>query len=96
MFGKNNKKIINIAGMHCQHCANKVKETLQTIPGIDKVKVYHNNKLLAEQWVGGASLTWYFKECETLKPYNEQTIQEISISIEGCLSEIVVCEIILF
>lgn len=39
MFGKNNKKIINIAGMHCQHCANKVKETLQTIPGIDKVKV---------------------------------------------------------
>lgn len=39
MFGKNNKKIINIAGMHCQHCANKVKETLQTIPGVDKVKV---------------------------------------------------------
>ena len=25
--------------MHCQHCANKVKETLQTIPGVDKVKV---------------------------------------------------------
>ena len=70
--------------------------SLPPITGIDKIKVYHNNKLLAEQWAGGASLTWYFKECETLKPYNEQTIQEMSICIEGCLSEIVVCEIILF
>lgn len=70
--------------------------SLPPITGIDKIKVYQNGELLAEQWVGEASLTWYFKECETLKPYNEQTIQEISISIEGCLSEIVVCEIILF
>ena len=70
--------------------------SLPPITGIDKIKVYHNGKLLAEQWAGGASLTWYFKECETLKPFADKTIQEMSICIEGCLSEIVVCEIILF
>ena len=39
MFGKTNKKIISIEGMHCEHCAKKVKTVLSSIEGVNKVKV---------------------------------------------------------
>ena len=72
--------------------------TIKSIPniiGVDKVRVYQNNKLLAEQWIGGAGLSWYFEEVETLKPFAVQMIDRIEMCIEGCLSEVLVCEIFL-
>lgn len=39
MFGKTNKKIISIEGMHCEHCAKKVETVLSSIEGVNKVKV---------------------------------------------------------
>ena len=68
---------------------------IPNIVGIDKVRVYQDNEILAEQWVGGARLSWYFEEVETLKPFAERVIDYMEICIEGCLSEVVVCEIFL-
>jgi hypothetical protein len=70
--------------------------TIKNIPniiGIDKIRIYQDNKVLAEQWIGGARLSWYFEEVEVLKPFNEQLIDYMEICIEGCLSEYLVCEI---
>ena len=39
MFGKKYKKIISIEGMHCEHCAKKVKDMLSSIEGVNKVNV---------------------------------------------------------
>ena len=44
MFTKSNKKTINIEGMHCEHCAKKVENTLSSIEGINKVKVNLSKK----------------------------------------------------
>jgi copper chaperone CopZ len=33
------KKIINVTGMHCAHCASAVEEALTAIDGIAKAKV---------------------------------------------------------
>ncbi len=39
MFSKKVKKVINIEGMHCDHCVKKVTEALENIEGVSKVKV---------------------------------------------------------
>ena len=39
MFSKKNKKVINIEGMHCDHCVKRVTDALNSIEGVDKVKV---------------------------------------------------------
>lgn len=44
MFNKSNKKTLTIEGMHCEHCAKKVENTLKNIEGIDKVKVNLSKK----------------------------------------------------
>lgn len=44
MFSKKYKKIITIEGMHCEHCAKKVTDTLNSIEGVDKVKVNLSKK----------------------------------------------------
>ena len=44
MFTKKNKKTISIEGMHCEHCAKKVENTLSSIEGVDKVKVNLSKK----------------------------------------------------
>ena len=44
MFTKNNKKTISIEGMHCEHCAKKIEETLKNIPNVNKVKVNLSKK----------------------------------------------------
>lgn len=33
------KKIVTIEGMHCDHCAGKVEDSLQQIDGVKKAKV---------------------------------------------------------
>lgn len=44
MFTKNNKKTISIEGMHCEHCAKKVENTLSSLEGVNKVKVNLSKK----------------------------------------------------
>lgn len=44
MFSKKIKKVINIEGMHCDHCAKKVTEALESIEGVSKVKVNLSKK----------------------------------------------------
>ena len=39
MFSKNFENELIIEGMHCQHCAKKVEETLSKIKGVKKVLV---------------------------------------------------------
>ena len=70
-------------------------KNLPNIVGIDKVRVYQGNVLLVEQWIGGARLSWYFEEVEILKQFAEQMVDYLEICIEGCLSEVLVCEIFL-
>ena len=70
-------------------------KNLPNIIGIDKVRIYQDNRVLAEQWIGGARLSWYFEEVETLIPFAEQMVDYLEICIEGCLSEVLVCEIYL-
>jgi hypothetical protein len=70
-------------------------KNLPDIIGIDKVRIYQDNKVLAERWIGGARLSWYFKEVETLKPFAEQMVDYLEMCIEGCISEVLVCEIFL-
>lgn len=33
------RKIINIEGMHCEHCSNRVNKSLSSLDGVKKVKV---------------------------------------------------------
>lgn len=33
------RKIINIEGMHCEHCSNRVSKSLSSLVGVKKVKV---------------------------------------------------------
>lgn len=39
MFGKKNKIIIKVDGMHCEHCAKKVNDAILKIDKNIKVKV---------------------------------------------------------
>ncbi len=39
MFGKKNKVIIKVDGMHCEHCAKKVTEAILKVDDSAKVKV---------------------------------------------------------
>lgn len=72
-----------------------VIKNIPSIVGIDKVRIYQGNKALAEQWIGGAKLTWYFEEVEQLKPFANSEVDRLEMCIEGCLAEVLVCEIYL-
>ena len=39
MFRKQEKKVVIIEGMHCEHCAKKVENVLLALDGVDKVKI---------------------------------------------------------
>ena len=68
-------------------------KNLPNIIGIDKVRIYQDNKVLAEQWIDGARLSWYFEEVETLRLFAEQMVDYLEICSDGYLSEVLVCEI---
>ena len=68
-------------------------KNIPNIVGIDKVRIYQGNRVCAEQWIGGARLSWYFEEVETLKPFANSEIDYLEMCIEGCLSEHLTCEI---
>lgn len=44
MFNKKIKKVMNVEGMHCGHCASKVENVLKKIPSVSKVKVNLDKK----------------------------------------------------
>jgi len=44
MFSKKIKKVLNVEGMHCGHCASKVENVLKKIPAVSKVKVNLDKK----------------------------------------------------
>lgn len=44
MFNKKIKKVLEVEGMHCGHCASKVENSLKEIPSISKVKVNLDKK----------------------------------------------------
>ena len=46
MFWNKKKKIVNINGMHCDKCCERVKYALMSIPEIDKVKVSNNQAII--------------------------------------------------
>ena len=43
-FSKKKRKIVNIEGMTCEHCAQKIKDTLENLVDVSKVKVDLNKK----------------------------------------------------
>ncbi len=45
MFNKNNKIIVHIEKMSCQHCAKKVEDALKELESIKKVKVNLEKKI---------------------------------------------------
>ena len=75
-----------------------LKPKLNQLPhiyNIDKLRVYDKCGLAAEINVGGHHLLWYLENDIRARLLLERTIDEMTISLEGCLSEIVVLEIYL-
>ena len=75
-----------------------LKPKLNQVPfiyNLDKIRLYKDNRLVAEFWIGQYSPQWYFENDERIKPLLENYIEELSILIEGGLSEITVLEIFL-
>ena len=72
----------------------KIKN-LPKITNIDKVKVYRNDELVAEQWIGGCSLLWYFQEEPQLKAFLECEVEELELHITDCFDDCITCEIYL-
>lgn len=66
---------------------------LPLIYNLDKFRIYDNFLLKAEQWLGAQSIDWYVKECDNLKEYANRKIDSMEISVEGCLSDVIVLEI---
>lgn len=44
LFYKKKRKIINIEGMTCEHCAKKIEISLENLVDVEKVKVDLKNK----------------------------------------------------
>jgi hypothetical protein len=72
-----------------------MKPKLKDIPQIynlDKVRIYKENLFIGETWIG-SSLQMYLEE--KFPEYLEATVNELSISVEGCCDDVVVLEIFL-
>jgi hypothetical protein len=65
------------------------------ICGTEKLRLYDGNKVVAETWINGASVTSFVEENLVLKQYANREIDYIEICIEGCISESLVMEIYL-
>lgn len=63
MLGK--KIIIKIDGMHCDHCANRIKSSLEKIDNVKSVKVSLNNKNATIKYKGDIDLDLIKKSIES-------------------------------
>ena len=75
-----------------------LKPKLNQLPhiyNVDKLRVYDLCGLVAEINIGTHHLLWYLENDIRARLLLERTINEMSVCIEGCLSEIVVLEIYL-
>ena len=67
----------------------QVKDIPQ-IYNLDKVRIYKGNAFVGESWVG-SSLQMYLQE--KFPDHLGDIINELSICVEGCLSDVIVLEI---
>lgn len=67
----------------------QVKDIPQ-IYNLDKVRIYKDNALVGECWIG-SSLQMYLQE--KFPDHLAEVVNELSICVEGCLSDVVVLEI---
>lgn len=70
--------------------------TIMEIPrirGIDKLRLYDDNRTVAEVWIDDASVASFVEEYPMLKQYANREIDDIEICAEGCLNENLVMEI---
>ena len=51
-----NKKIIMVEGMHCEHCASKVEESLKKVQGVKSVKVSFKDSKVILKYNGDLDL----------------------------------------
>lgn len=51
-----NKKIIEVEGMHCEHCASKVEESLKKIQGIKSARVSLKDNKVTLKYKGDLDL----------------------------------------
>ena len=70
----------------------KVKN-IPLIYNVDKIRLYVDNLFVADTWCGGHGLVWYIENHEKMKEYLDRRVESMAISVEGCLSEVVVLEI---
>lgn len=68
---------------------------LPRICGTEKLRIYKNNKKVVETWINGASLLSFLEENSYIKQFANEEVDYIDISIEGCLSDVLVMEIFL-
>lgn len=75
-----------------------LKPKLSQLPhiyNIDKLRIWADNKLVAEMYVGSHHLVWYLAHDERTKDLLERKIDEMTIALEGCLGTVVTLEIFL-
>ena len=68
---------------------------LPRICGTEKLRIYKNNKKVVETWINGASLLNFLEENSYIKQFADEEVDYIDISIEGCLSDVLIMEIFL-
>lgn len=71
-FKRSKRKIINIEGMTCEHCAKKVKDKLENLIDVSKVKVDLNKK---------QAIVSYDNTLDELLLTN--TVEEIGFTVTG-------------
>lgn len=65
-------------------------KNIPQIYNLDKVRIYKDNALVGESWVG-SSLQMYLEE--HFPDHLEDVVDELGICVEGCMSDVVVLEI---
>ena len=70
-------------------------KNLPMIYNVDKLRIYHKNRMVAEIYAGSHSLVWYLQEDERTKNLLTRTVDEMTIVCEGALGLMVVLEIFL-
>lgn len=72
-------------------------KNLPKITNVDRIRVYHNCKLVAEKWISGDchSILWYFQEEPQLKAFLECEIVQIIMDIVADRDEYIACNIYL-